>query len=107
MGTLISTEKFSMSPRAIYERTRRLTDDKADNLMRAAIVRCRNKKKAEKIIKHANGDSAFSNTTRNKYLTTRIAHHLSKGRSIADIVIRENAPASLVQQLVKSMEVAK
>ena len=44
---------------------------------------------------------------RQQHRTTRIAHHLSKGRSIADIVIRENAPVSLVQKLVKEMEVAK
>ena len=96
-----------MTPQAIYQRTMRLTDDKVDASRKVQSARYRNKKKAEKIIKKANGESAFYNTTRNKYLTTRIAHHLSRGRSIADIVIRENAPVSLVQKLVNEMEVAK
>jgi hypothetical protein len=34
---------------------------------------------------------------------TRVKHHLSKGRSVVDIVIRERIPASVVQQIVDSL----
>ena len=107
MPTLISSEHLSETPEAIRSRARRLHNDAYVDSQRQINKLKRNKEAIKKIIKKANGGSAFSDTNRNKYLTTRIAHHLSRGRSIADIVVRENAPVSLVRQLVKAMEVVK
>lgn len=107
MDALIKADSYSQTPAALYQRTKRLTDEDYNEIVKSSNKRYRNKQAAKKILRTANGESAFSNASRNKYLTTRIAHHLSRGRSIADIVVRENAPVSLVQQLVKAMEVAK
>jgi len=107
MDALIRTDSYSQTPAALYQRNKRLTDEAYNEIVNSSNKRYRNRQAAKKVLRTANGESAFSNASRNKYLTTRIAHHLSKGRSIADIVIRENAPVSLVKQLIAGMEVVK
>lgn len=107
MDMLIKADSYSQTPASIYQRTKRLTDEAYNEIVKSSNKRYRNKQAAKKAIRKANGGSAYSCSNRNKYLTARIAHHLSRGRSIADIVVRENAPVSLVQKLVKDMEAAK
>ena len=107
MNMLIHTRDYSGNPVAVYSRNRRLTNEVANDAHIVSNRKTKNKAKARKVLLHATGQDVQNNKNRQKYLTTRIAHHLSRGRSIADIVIRENAPVSLVQQLVKAMEVVK
>jgi len=104
MATLTSMDVYSSNPIAVRTRVRRLLNDAYDESCALQKKRSRDSKKAKAVLEFASGKAS---PNRSKYLTTRIAHHLSRGRSIADIVVRENAPVSLVKQLIAAMEAVK
>jgi hypothetical protein len=99
----LQTKHPSMSKAAIYQRQYRLTMDDAKKAMldksKKASV---NKAKIAKCVMQASWKGRLSNNE--KYLQKLIRHHLSKGRSVADIAIRENMMVSKVQAVVDRID---
>ena len=91
--------RLSNSKHAVYVRERRLamTDEQRANetLIKKKSL---NKKKAEKCAEKASG--RYLVNRKNSHLESRVRHHLSKGRSVADIAVREFILVSKVQAVV-------
>ena len=105
----LQTDCPSMSKAAVYQRERRLTMTDAQkarlDATKKAVV---NRAKAKKCI--ARASVAYAIHRKNAYLQTRVRNHLSKGRDVADIAIREFILVSKVEEIIaqiKGMEVAK
>jgi hypothetical protein len=100
---------FSQSDRALYLRERRLkmTDEQLNHereLSKASKAKAKARAVVEKSNNRANNRNAFGS------LEKTIRHHLSRGRSVADIAIREFMLVSRVQSIVDQIngpEVAK
>jgi len=96
-------EHYSQHPQAITSRTYTLTNDQAAENHRLASQKYRARNKASKIIK----DSQFYNCvshTRTDGLKARIRHHLTRGRDVSDIVVRERAQSSIVLKLIQEIK---
>jgi len=113
MGPSVAYElrnaKLSNSKRAVYLRERNLTmTDEQRERERQIQKKSKAKAKANKCIAKASG--RYFVTRKNSYLEGRIRHHLSKGRDVADIAIREFILVSKVEGIIaqiKGVEVAK
>lgn len=105
----LQTDCPSMSKAAVYQRERRLIMTDAQKARLDATKRARvNKEKAAKCV--ARASVAYAIHRKNAYLQTRVRHHLSKGRDVADIAIREFILVSKVEEIIaqiKGVEVAK
>ena len=96
----LSDKKRSTSKTAVYMRQRRLLSDELEDKANAATKKSQRKAKAKKLVSKFKA----SNTCRNQNaLTARVKHHLSKGRDVSDIAIREMVMVSDVQRIIEAI----
>lgn len=93
--------ELSMEPKAIKQRTRVLLDDQYDERQAASKRASTGRKRLKEM------SSGITVCNKNPYWASRVRHHLSKGRDAADIVVRENIPASIVTKLIEEIHDAK
>ena len=93
----IHEKPLSQKPRSKYQRDRLLADDSANNRQSEYSRKYRAKKRQAQIRSNAiyRADKTYL-----KAKEKAVRHHLSKGRSVADIVIREGFLCSEVQAIV-------
>ena len=100
----IINENLSDSPGARYQREKRLTDDAYCEKQDASVKRHKARLKVAQITKESSGQSFTRFVKPN---VGRIAFHLSKGRDIGDIAIRERLMVSKVQEVVEMIQKVK
>ena len=86
--------EYSTKPAAIKARSRYLNDD---SYAEAEIARKRRNDAAKKV-------RVLSATRINRISLDRLRFHLSKGRDVGDIAIRENVTVSAVQQAIAEIK---
>jgi hypothetical protein len=94
----IASRPLSSKPEAVRQRNLRLTDDEYANRS-MEYSRQAKRREAYKAQIHSL-ESRKSELSKMGKLKTRILHHLSKGRDVGSIAIRESLLVSTVQQVV-------
>jgi hypothetical protein len=96
----LDDKQLSTTKLAIYHRQRRLLSDEIADKVTASNKASRNRAKSKKMA----AKFGASNLTRvSRVLTSRVKHHLSRGRDVADIAIREMVLVSEVQRAIEEI----
>ena len=98
---LLARTPASKNKYVVNARTKKLLDDAYSDRVIAQGRKSRNKTTGARKLKSSKERAAVLD--KHGTLYKRIAYHLSKGRSVADIVIRENLPASVVTEIINSL----
>lgn len=96
----LSDKKRSTSKLAVYQRQRRLLSDDAEDKANASTKKHRRNAKAKKLAEKFKASTLCRFT---KALTARVRRHLSKGRDVSDIAIREMVMVSDVQRIIEEI----
>ena len=99
----IRRDELSQSPVAKYERDRRLLNDDAANRDAMMNAKRRNRKRAAALVGSI-GKLPIMHPSQTAKFLNRIRHHLSRGRSAADIAVREGW---MVSQVIAGIEAVK
>jgi hypothetical protein len=94
------TDGFSQTPNAIRIRQKREVDDEFADKMNESKKRFVKKAKTKKVKAKA---AAMLGSIKAPHRISRIKHHLSKGRDVADIAVREGW---MVSDVLKMIEIA-
>lgn len=93
----ITWKRMSSDPESVARRTKYLVDDDYATKHIAAIRKCKRAKLGAEKLAKASGKASFLS----KALISRVHHHLSRGRSVTDIAMREMIPMSVVAKIVE------
>lgn len=95
--------KLKQTPSAVRQRVRLLTNDEASE-RQAELKRANNDRARMTRVRGAALFRAVNGGSKNKPMSqqflARVRHHLSRGRTPADIVVRENVLMSVVEAAV-------
>lgn len=95
--------KLSQSDRAVRIREQMLTNDEAANRHADQVKRHRDRSRMKKLRGVAESKARTQGKPRGRFsdgFLARVRHHLSRGRTPADIVVRENVLMSVVEAAV-------
>lgn len=98
-----SPRTYSTKPKSIRARLKRLHDDAAADAENARRRRYHNAKVQERLARLASANASLRPSrpfVPTKAMQQRVLHHLSKGRDVADIAVRERIKVTVAQRIV-------
>lgn len=90
---------YSQSPQARYLRQRRLVDDEFDQRCLEENLKSYRRRRLKEL---ATNNTMRATWMRNGFVD-RVRHHLSNGRDVGDIAVREGVPVSRVAAAVEQI----